>query len=65
MLSADGDRRMTTDAESRAMTLKERLDQGDYKVDTKKVADAIVRNPRWIRIFAGGLSRPASSRPAA
>jgi hypothetical protein len=44
---------MTTDAESNAMTLKERLEQGQYDVDAKKVADAIVRNsPLWVLLLA-------------
>jgi hypothetical protein len=43
---------MTTDAESKLMTLKERLEQGQYTVDTTKVADAILRNPLWIMLFA-------------
>jgi hypothetical protein len=55
---------MTTDAESTVMTLKERLDQGQYNVDTKKVADAIVRNPLWLLLLAGSDRRPAGSRPA-
>jgi hypothetical protein len=49
---------MTTDAESNVMTLKERLEQGEYNVDTKKVADAILRNPMWISLFAGTLKCP-------
>lgn len=56
---------MTTDAESNKMTLKERLEQGQYNVDATKVADAIVRNPLWIRIFAGGAGCCSESRPAA
>ncbi|HEX3802540.1 MAG TPA: flagellar biosynthesis anti-sigma factor FlgM [Solirubrobacteraceae bacterium] len=44
---------MTTDAESNAMTLKERLEQGEYNIDTKKVADAILRNPMWMTLLAG------------
>lgn len=47
---------MTTDAESKLMTLKERLEQGQYTVDATKVADAIMRNPLWMLIFAGGSS---------
>jgi hypothetical protein len=53
---------MTTDAESRLMTLKERLEQGEYFVDTKKVADAILRSPLWIVLFAGDPHRPGASR---
>jgi hypothetical protein len=55
---------MTTDAESNVMTLKERLEQGEYKVDTKKVADAILRNPLWITMLAGTVKSPPESRPA-
>jgi Anti-sigma-28 factor, FlgM len=44
---------MTTDGESSVMTLKERLDQGEYKIDSQKVADAILSNPLWIVLFAG------------
>jgi hypothetical protein len=55
---------MTTDAESNEMTLKERLEQGEYKVDTKKVADAILRNPMWITLFAGRLQCPPKPRTA-
>jgi hypothetical protein len=56
---------MTTDAESKVMTLKERLDHGEYKVDTKKVADAIVRNPLWIMLLVGSSSSSSGSRQAA
>ena len=55
---------MTTDAESKVMTLKERLEQGQYNVDATKVAEAILRNPLWIMLLAGGVRRPAESRPA-
>jgi hypothetical protein len=61
---ADGTHRMTTDAESNAMTLKEQLEQGEYEVDTKKVADAILRNPMWLALFAGDRPCPSGSRPA-
>ncbi len=40
------------------MTLKERLEQGEYNVDTKKVADAILRNPMWISLLAGTFKCP-------
>lgn len=47
------------------MTLKERLEQGQYNVDAKKVADAIVRNPLWLLLFASYESQGAAdSRPA-
>lgn len=46
------------------MTLKERLEQGKYDVDAKKVADAIVRNPLWILLLAGNERRPPKSRSA-
>ena len=55
---------MTTDAESNVMTLKERLEQGQYNVDAKKVADAIVRNPLWVLLFAANDQRSSDSRPA-
>ena len=55
---------MTTDAESNVMTLKELLEQGEYEVDTKKVADAILRNPMWLALFAGDRPSPSGSRPA-
>ena len=55
---------MTTDAESKVMTLKERLEQGQYNVDTKKVADAIVRNPLWLLLLASSERQPADSHPA-
>jgi anti-sigma-28 factor FlgM len=55
---------MTTDAESKAMTLKEQLEQGEYQVDTKKVADAILRNPMWLALLAGVRPCPSGSRPA-
>jgi hypothetical protein len=55
---------MTTDAESNVMTLKEQLEQGAYEVDTKKVADAILRNPFWLALFAGDRPCPSGSRPA-
>ncbi len=29
------------------MTLKEKLEQGEYEIDARKVADAILRNPLW------------------
>ena len=34
------------------MTLKEQLEQGKYEVDTRKVADAILRNPLWSTLLA-------------
>lgn len=46
------------------MTLKERLDQGEYKVDTKMVADAILRNPLWILLFGDDQNRSPNSGPA-
>jgi hypothetical protein len=61
---ADGDHRMTTDAESNVMTLKEQLEQGEYEVDTKKVADAILRNPMWLALFACDRPGTSASRPA-
>ena len=56
---------MTTDAESKLMTLKERLEQGQYNVDTKKVADAMLRNPLWIMLLAANEApRSSQARPA-
>ena len=55
---------MTTDAESKVMTLKEILDQGQYNVDATKVADAIVRNPLWVLLFASSERSKADSQPA-
>ena len=56
---------MTTDAESNVMTLKEQLQEGQYNVDTKKVADAILRSPLWIMLLAAGAAPHASeTRPA-
>ena len=47
------------------MTLKEQLEQGQYNVDTKKVADAILRNPLWIMLLAAEeAARSSDSRPA-
>jgi hypothetical protein len=64
-MAADQQRRMTTDAESMLMTLKEQLEQGQYNVDTKKVADAILRNPLWIMLLAADEAPySAESRPA-
>ncbi len=37
------------------MTLKERLEQGQYNVDATKVADAILRNPLWMMLFGRQL----------
>jgi hypothetical protein len=64
VFSADQELRMTTDAESKVMTLKERLEQGQYNVDTKKVADAIVRNPLWLLLLASSERHSADSHPA-
>jgi hypothetical protein len=64
VFSADQEFRMTTDAESKVMTLKERLEQGQYNVDAKKVADAIVRNPLWLLLLASSESHAADSHPA-
>lgn len=47
---------MTKEAES-IMTLKERLEQGQYTVDAKKVADAMLRSPLSILLFASGGGR--------
>ena len=55
---------MTTDAESKLMTLKERLEQGQYNVDATKVADAILRNPLWIMLFASEATCSSDSHPA-
>ncbi len=56
---------MTTDAESQLMTLKERLEQGQYDVDATKVAEAILRNPLWIMLLANsGRGASSDSRPA-
>jgi hypothetical protein len=63
VFSADQEVRMTTDAESKVMTLKEILDQGQYNVDAKKVADAIVRNPLWVLLFASSERSTAHSQP--
>ena len=46
------------------MTLKERLEQGQYNVDATKVADAILRNPLWIMLFASSVPCSPDSRPA-
>lgn len=46
------------------MTLKERLEQGQYNVDATKVADAILRNPLWIMLFAGSKRCSSDSHPA-
>jgi hypothetical protein len=47
------------------MTLKERLEQGQYNIDATKVADAILRNPLWMMLFAVDDEHPSSdSRPA-
>jgi hypothetical protein len=43
------------------MTLKERLEQGQYNVDATKVADAILRNPLWMMLFGG---TPKSCAPS-
>ena len=56
---------MTTDAESRAMTLKEQLEQGEYEVDTMKVADAILRNPLWLMLIAENREDTDRGRSAA
>jgi len=45
---------MPTDEESRLMTLKEQLERGEYNVDATKVADAVIRSPLWILLFATG-----------
>ena len=64
VLSADHNARMTTDAESKLMTLKERLEQGQYNVDATKVADAILRNPLWIMLFGGASKQPGAHSQA-
>jgi hypothetical protein len=44
---------MTTDEESKLMTLKDQLERGEYRVDAVKVADAIVRSPLvWLLLAA-------------
>jgi hypothetical protein len=64
VFSADQNARMTTDAESKLMTLKERLEQGQYKVDATKVAEAILRNPLWITLFAGSGQSSSDLTPS-
>jgi hypothetical protein len=54
---------MTTDEESKAMTLKEQLERGEYQVDTKTVADAVLRSPLWILLTAGTAAGGQNSRP--
>lgn len=56
-MGADHRSRMTTDAESTLMTLKERLERGEYRVDPAKVADAILRHPLWILLLAGSAQQ--------
>ena len=34
------------------MTLKEQLERGEYHVDARKVADAVIKSPLWILLFA-------------
>ena len=47
------------------MTLKEQLEQGQYDVDTKKVADAMLRNPLWVMLLAANETpRSSDARPA-
>jgi hypothetical protein len=55
---------MTTDAESKMMTLKERLEQGQYDVDATKVAEALMRSPLWMMLFAGSERCSSDTRPA-
>ena len=47
------------------MTLKERLEQGEYKVDTKMVADAILRSPLGIMLFGDACNPPSEPGQAA
>ncbi len=47
------------------MTLKEKLERGEYQVDTKTVADAVLRSPLWILLTAGTAASGQGSRPAA
>ena len=47
------------------MTLKEQLEQGQYNVDTKKVADAIVRNPLWNMLLAADEAPHSADLPCA
>ena len=42
------------------MTLKDRLERGEYRVDATKVADAIVRSP-IVWLLLAGDQRPARS----
>ncbi len=46
------------------MTLKEQLEQGEYEVDTRKVADAILRNPLWLALLAAYGKDEQHRRPA-
>ena len=46
------------------MTLKEQLEQGEYEVDTRKVADAILRNPLWLTLLAAYGKDDQHWRPA-
>ncbi len=45
------------------MTLKEQLERGEYQVDTKTVADAVLRSPLWILLTAGSAAGAQNSRP--
>ena len=53
---------MTTDAESRLALLRERLAEGEYSVDLREVAEAILRRPGGISLFqfrhSGGAGTP-------
>ncbi len=45
------------------MTLKEQLEQGQYQVDTRKVADAILRNPLWLMLLSEDGEEPDRPSP--
>lgn len=53
---------MTKDEESTLMTLKERLERGEYQVDSRKVADAVLRSPLWILLLAGACGGQGGAR---
>jgi hypothetical protein len=53
---------MSTEADSKLTVLKDRLDDGEYRVDTKQVADAVLRSPLASLLLAVWVRRGTSVR---
>lgn len=55
---------MSKEAESKLTVLKERLADGEYRVEPKQVADAILHRPSGVLALAPNLGAASGQRAA-